>query len=105
MGLICKKVMQDLQMILWKICKEQNICVLMSLEQAHNGCLNYAFKWEALEDLKKSHILMKSVFPSKDINLIMRQRHQEGLTQRSIKGYIEKTTSKWSCIRVNIKMV
>ena len=31
----------------------------MSLEQAQNGRLNYAFKWEASEDLKETHLLIR----------------------------------------------
>ena len=54
----------------------------MSLEQAHNRYLNYAFKWEASEDLKEAHMLMKPMLPSEDLNLIMLQGYQEGFTQK-----------------------
>ena len=77
------KAMQDLQMLQWKLYKEQNIAsILMSSQQAQNECLNYAFKWEDSKDLKEVHLLMNSMLSSKDINLIMLQIHQDGLTQK-----------------------
>ena len=54
----------------------------MNSKKAQNGCLNYAFKWEALEDLKEVHFLKKSVLPSEDLSLTISQRHQEGLTRK-----------------------
>ena len=49
----------------WKIYKEQNIAsVLMSSEQAQNGCPNYAFKWEVLEYLKVMNLVLPSLYKS-----------------------------------------
>jgi len=52
----------------------------MSSKQAQNGCLNYDFKWEVLEDLKEAHLLMNSMLLSEDLNFTKLQIHQEDLT-------------------------